>query len=372
MTSQPKIHKIVVPNDGPDDAEIMFVGEAPGKDEEAEGRPFVGRAGSVVNQFFADRLGLNRDRFFCANLCNNRPHKNDFKNVLGSDELKLGLERLRADIERVNPRVIIAAGAWPLFFLTGKTNDKGIAGTGIMNWRGSVLPNALVKDGPKVVASLHPAFLLRNWKWHPIAYDDWTKAQRHVSIEGLNYPQYELLVDPPDIEEHIRQATEAEFMSIDIENFADRTISCVGFAYDTSRALVITFQKEGWKEDVQRLLETPSKKILQFGAYDINFMFRFYGWRTRNYFFDTYVAAASLTPEFPRGLDFLTSIYTPFPYYKVERKEWKATQDLGKLWEYNGKDDIAELMIALEQMEELREKFNWKESITMTVPSRFE
>jgi uracil-DNA glycosylase family 4 len=350
----------------------MFVGEAPGKDEEAQGRPFVGRAGNVVNQFFADRLGLTRDRFFCANLCNNRPFKNDFKNVLGSDELQAGLERLRADIERVNPRVIVAAGAWPLFFLTGKTNDKGVAGTGIMNWRGSVLPNALVKGGPKVVASLHPAFLLRNWKWHPIAYDDWFKAQRHVSIEGLGYPEYELLVDPPNISELVQEAIESEWMSCDIENFTDRSISCVGFAYDVKKAIVITSLKEGWQENVQAMLDTPAGKIFQFGAYDINFMFRFYGWKTRNYRFDTYVAAASLTPEFPRGLDFLTSIYTPFPYYKVERKEWKTSQDLGLLWEYNGKDDIAELMIGLEQMIELRERFGWTSNTPMTVPSRFE
>jgi len=372
VTAALKIHNTYVPSDGPKHCDIMGVGEAPGKDEEREGRPFVGRSGSVLNSFFADRLGLSRDDFYVSNLSKYRPHKNDFKNLLSSPQLEEGLKELREEIAQVNPKVIVALGAWPLFFLTGKTNDKGEVGTGIMNWRGSLLPNALVEGGPKVLASLHPAFLLRNWKWHPIAYDDWYKVKAQAEFRELRYPQYELLVDPPDMDEIVKEMCQAEYLSVDIENWADRTISCVGFADRLDRALVVTSLQEGWQESVAKLLASPAKKIFQFGAYDINFMYRFYGWKTVNYYFDTYVAAATLMPEFPRGLDFLTSVYTSFPYYKVERKTWKKTQDLTMLWQYNGKDDIAELTIALVQMKELKEEFGWDGHRPLTVPSSYD
>ena len=79
-----------------------------------------------------------------------------------------------------------------------------------------------------------------------------------------------------------------------------------------------------------------------------------------NYTYDTYIGAANLMPEFPRGLDFLTSIYTWFPYYKQERKVWKEEGDLDILWNYNIKDIIATYQIAMAQMVELKELYGWE------------
>ncbi len=360
MTSAPKINSTYVPSDGPRTCNIMVVGEAPGKDEEMDGRPFVGRSGNILNSFFADRLGLTRDQFYVTNLCKYRPHKNDFKHCLETPQLEEGLKELREEIEQVKPKVIIAMGNWPLWFLTGKTNDKGERGKGIGNWRGSVLPNTFgAQGGPKVVASYHPAFLLRNWKWHPVCYHDWEVALEETAFPELRYPQYDLLVDPPDVEDIVREMSQAEFLECDIETFPDRTVACVGFCDRLDRTLVLTYKSAAWREYTEILLSSSAKKIFQYGAYDINFLWRFYKIRTTHYYFDTYVAAATLTPEFPRGLDFLTSIHTRMPYYKAERKEWKASMDLNILWGYNGKDNIAEFTIAMKQMKELEEDFGW-------------
>ena len=141
-----------VPAHGPRDAEIMIVGEAPGAEEEQYGKPFVGRAGQLLNEYLG-RVGIRRDmrpehdiyysEVFATNLSKYRPDQNRFANLLGSDELEKGIDELREEILDVDPAVIIACGGWPLWYLTGMCGwDRGKQkpGTGIKNNRGSVLP----------------------------------------------------------------------------------------------------------------------------------------------------------------------------------------------------------------------------------------
>lgn len=102
-------------------------------------------------------------------------------------------------------------------------------------------------------------------------------------------------------------------------------------------------------------------KILQFATYDIPFMSRFYQWKIGGYYdgvgWDTFVASASLLPDFPRGLDFLISIHTRFPYYKSDRKVWKIVGDMNILWKYNIKDTVGTHAVAMEQMGQMKELF---------------
>ena len=360
-----------VPSHGPRDAEIMIVGEAPGAEEEQYGKPFIGRAGQLLNEYLG-RAGIRRDmrpeqdvfysEVFATNLSKYRPDQNRFANLLGSDELEKGIDELREEILDVDPAVIIACGGWPLWYLTGMCGwDRGKQkpGTGIKNYRGSVLPCTLA-EGYKVVATLHPAFVIRAYGWAPVFTHDLERAVRHVNIEGLAYPEYEVLVDPPNLAELTEEMCNAEWLSFDIETFGPGIMSCFGVTDSIDRALVITFQNSGGFEYARRILESPAKKYGQYGTYDCNFLHHFYGWKVQNYAFDTYIAAAELMPEFPRGLDFLTSIYTDFPYYKEERKTWKETMDLSMLWEYNAKDVVATMVIANEQMKELEELYGWR------------
>ena len=371
MPILPKLSKIYVPSDGPDDASIMVVGEAPGKEEEETKKPFAEReygrmnAGTLINRYFRDRLGIPRSRIFYTNLCGYRPHKNDFKNCIDTEQLKEGLKQLRADILRVNPNIIIAAGAWPLYYLTGECGTDKIGrrtkpGTGILNWRGSVLPCSLV-PGKKVVPCLHPAYIIRSWGWHPIFLHDLKRAVKESAYPDIRGPVYESFIDPPSdiLQDLVYEMSDAEWLSVDIETFAKpiSSVSCIGFTDSENRGLCLTYKNKGWKDPARDLLASRSRKLFQYGTYDTNFLRRFPCLETNNWAFDTYIAAASLMPEFPRGLDFLTSIYTTFPYYKVDRKEWKQTGDMNKLWEYNIKDVIATFVIAKAQMKELTELF---------------
>lgn len=119
MTSSPRIHSVYVPSDGPKHADIMVVGEAPGKEEESQGRPFAPRegrgpmnAGDLINSYFLNRCGIDREEVYYSNLCKYRPHKNWFRHCLQTPQLEEGLKELVEEIEQVNPKVIIAAGAW--------------------------------------------------------------------------------------------------------------------------------------------------------------------------------------------------------------------------------------------------------------------
>ena len=376
MPTLPKINSRKIPSEGPDDAKIMLVGEAPGKEEEEQGRPFAPRehgrlnVGTLVNRYFSDRLGVPRSSIYFTNIGKYRPHGNKFENYLDTPQLEEGLAELKADIERIRPNVIIAAGAWPLYFLTGecgtdKAGRKTKPGTGILSWRGSVIPCSLV-PGMKVVAILHPAFVIRSWGWHPIFLEDLKRVVRESAYPEIRRPQYESFIDPPSdvLNELVGDMCKAEWLSVDIETFPNNTISCIGFSDRTDRGLCLTFRNLGWKDAAQDILSSPSRKIFQYGTFDTNFLRRFPRLETNNFAFDTYIAAASLTPEFPRGLDFLTSIYTDFPYYKTERKVWKQSGDMNILWEYNIKDVVATLTIALAQMKELTDLFGgpiWKE-----------
>lgn len=364
-----KLSTIRVRPDGPLDAKIMVVGEAPGKEEEMQGRPFAPReqgrmnAGNLINRYFQDRWGVPRSEIYYTNLGRYRPYKNDFKHYLGTEQLEEGLEELRTDIARIRPNVIVAAGNWPLYYLTGQCGTDKLGrrtkpGTGIMNWRGSIIPCTLV-EGVKVFCSLHPAYILRNWGWHPIFAEDLGKIKRESTYPEIRSPQYESFINPPSdvMDTLVSEMCHAEWLSIDIETFPTNTASCIGFSDRVDRALCITHEYAGWRDIAGTLLSSPARKIFQYGTFDTNFLKRFHRLETNNWAFDTYIAAASLMPEFPKRLDFLTSIHTDFPFYKVERKEWKQTGDMQKLWSYNIKDVIATLMIAHRQMEELTRIF---------------
>lgn len=349
------------------DRKIMVVGEAPGANEEQKLRPFIGDSGDLMIRYFG-RHRVFREELHLTNLCKYRPDKNKFEKVLGTQELEEGLEELRQEIIEYQPNVIVAMGNWPLYYLTGhcgSNKNKPVPGAGITNYRGSVLPNTLVPGGPKVLATYHPAFIVRptGFAMHPIFAMDLGRALEQAAFPEIRYPLYESHIDPDQgtLQLLMDEMVESRMVSIDIETFG-QTLACVGFTSSEKWGLCLTFENPVAWEVSEYLLQTQTPKMFQFGAFDINWLKYFYQWETRGYGegqgWDTYIASASLMPEFPRGLDFLTSIYTAFPYYKTERKDWKQTGDLKTLWEYNIKDIIATLMIGNAQAKELKEE--WK------------
>ena len=100
----------VVPGEGPEDAELLFIGEAPGWNEDQQGRPFVGAAGSFLDQLLAS-IGLKREEVYIANVIKCRPPQN--RDPL-PDEIQSCRKWLDRQLEIIQPRMIITLGRYSL------------------------------------------------------------------------------------------------------------------------------------------------------------------------------------------------------------------------------------------------------------------
>jgi len=358
------------------DFNILVVGEAPGNEETAVGEAFIGKSGQLQQRYF-ERLHKYRGvDIGYMNLCNYQPDNNDFEHCLGTSQLQEGLDEIHDVIRTKKPNVTVAFGNWPLFFLSGNCgtkNNRPNPGSGIMLYRGSRLAMHDKFGGGKLYAAFHPSFVLRTWSWNPVFFHDIQSAVEDSGFPDLRHPTYEEYIDPPADVLHtlVQEAQQSEWISIDIETFRGGKFSCVGFAFrkrDNSGGnpkdvgVCITFQRPDLWRFAKEIWECPTPKIFQYGTYDISFMRHFYQWKVGGYYngvgWDTYVASASIMPDFPRGLDFLASVYTRFAYYKEERKVWRQEGDMTTLWKYNIKDTVATLHIALKQMSEIKELFH--------------
>lgn len=134
-----------VPGEGPADASILIIAEGPGAEEDATGRPFVGRSGMLLRRTLSS-LGMN---VFIANVVKCRPPQNRKPTPAESETCK---PYLLEQIKIINPKVIILLGNTALEAILGET--------GITTLRGKIIE----KDGIKYIPTFHPAAVLRDMK----------------------------------------------------------------------------------------------------------------------------------------------------------------------------------------------------------------
>ena len=152
----------IVKGQGPKNARLMVVGEAPGAREESSGIPFSGPSGELVDKML-EVAGVKRTQVYVTNVVKVRPPGNKIKELSKiGQSIEKWLPELWREVKEVNPCCILALGNTALEALTGKT--------GIRNYRGSILTTKNL-DLPKVVPSIHPASLfdrgnesLNSWK----------------------------------------------------------------------------------------------------------------------------------------------------------------------------------------------------------------
>ncbi|MCX6895807.1 MAG: uracil-DNA glycosylase [Verrucomicrobia bacterium] len=145
--------KNVVLGVGSLDAELMFVGEAPGADEDAQGEPFVGAAGQKLTQIIT-AMNLSREQVYIANILKCRPDtpgQASGNRKPTSAEMATCIPYLHEQIDLIRPKVIVALGATAVEGLLGK-------GGGIMKLRG----HWQTYRGTPLMPTFHPAYLLRN------------------------------------------------------------------------------------------------------------------------------------------------------------------------------------------------------------------
>lgn len=136
----------MVAGEGPEEAELMLIGEAPGASEDREGRPFVGRAGRLLDEALA-QAGLQREAVYITNVVKARPPANRDPRP---EEVAHHEPWLAAELELVGPRLIVPLGRHALAHFRTGARITQVAGT------------LLEGDGPAVFPLLHPAAALRS------------------------------------------------------------------------------------------------------------------------------------------------------------------------------------------------------------------
>ncbi|MGA8041184.1 MAG: uracil-DNA glycosylase family protein [Terracidiphilus sp.] len=155
--------------DGSPEARLMFVGEGPGADEDAQGIPFVGRAGQLLNNMIA-AMGLKREEVYIANVVKCRPPGN---RTPEPDEANTCSPFLFRQIDVVRPQVLVALGATAATYLLGQRQP--LAGL-----RGRV--HAF--RGCQLIVTYHPAYLLRDPRQKKEAWADLQIAMRELGLKA--------------------------------------------------------------------------------------------------------------------------------------------------------------------------------------------
>lgn len=373
--------------EGPREAKVMILGEAPGKQEALTGRPFIGGSGEVLNRCL-ERAGLDRDNCFLTNLCHVQPPDNDFQWFMhkpNQHHYVHGVFQLMKDITEIKPNIVIALGNYPLRTLTEKV--------GITKWRGSLLWSDMFKV--KVIGTYHPAASLRVYPYKALIEFDLKRAAEEMSSPELIYPLRQLalpdcfqhrvgrewvIVDTtPDHEFLADDRLKSDWLSVDIECWqAEKggtwTVACVGFADNSDRALVLDWKDKSQRALATMLCESNVPKVLQNGSFDFTVL-KDNGVSLRNYVWDTmaghhvlYMESSSGSDELSnqqkkkrinplaKGLGFQTSIYTREPYYKDDGKLWKQSGDIRTFWRYNALDAAVTFEIRERQAEQITKR----------------
>lgn len=339
----------IVRPSGPVPADIILIGEAPGKDEDILGVPFVGASGRELKEMLTVS-GIDPASVRFTNVFNTRPENNDVNRFTGNrgsvpkdypfPALSTGhyvltehldcLTRLAEEIHTAHPRLIIAVGNTPCWALLQRT--------GISKLRGSVFACELLGcAGVPVLPTYHPSAVLRDWSLRTIAIHDFMKAKRFLD-EGFSPKHRRLLLEPTleevrDFFDQFIYPHPSRLLSVDIETTKE-TITCIGFSNDPGAAITVPFydpakpDRNYWataEEEVlawllcKAVLESDIPKLGQNFLYDLQYLYRA-GIRVRNLAHDTMIRHHALHPELEKGLGFLGTMYT-------DEQPWKLLRD---------------------------------------------
>ena len=147
--------------DGNINSKIMIIGEGPGANEDSEGKPFVGRAGKLLDKMLA-AIKLDRTKVYISNVVNYRPPANRKPTEI---EIERYLPYLKNHIEIINPKILVLLGSTALNTLIG--NEVVISKA-----RGKWIQKEIGIIKPWIIASFHPAFLMRQPEQKKLAWID--------------------------------------------------------------------------------------------------------------------------------------------------------------------------------------------------------
>jgi DNA polymerase len=152
-------------------AKLMFVGEGPGRDEDLQGEPFVGRAGQLLTDIITKGMGLKREDVYIANVVKCRPPENRNPEP---DEVAACEPFLKKQIDLIRPKIIVGLGKFAVqTLLQSKVPITKVRG----NWHSY--------HGIKLMPTFHPAYLLRNPADKKLVWEDIKKVIKELRDENL-------------------------------------------------------------------------------------------------------------------------------------------------------------------------------------------
>lgn len=159
--------------EGDPDARIFFIGEGPGENEDLSGRPFVGRAGDMLNKWIA-AMGLERERVYIANIVKCRPPDN---RVPAPDEVATCTPYLQRQLEIVRPAVIVTLGLPSAKYMLQVNSTMGRLRGNWHEWRGI-----------KLMPTYHPAYVLRSYT-NEVRAAVWNDLKKVMAAVALPAPK---------------------------------------------------------------------------------------------------------------------------------------------------------------------------------------
>jgi uracil-DNA glycosylase family 4 len=337
-------------------AKFIIVGAQPGSKDVRYRQPFTGPAGK---ELFDDlqAVGVMRSEVYLTNVIKDldRPleyyYQSGPKGVTLSPEGIAYIRALEQELSDVNPMaVLIPAGNVALYALTTRT--------GITKWRGSVVqstinPNFYCVPIVDPATTLPPKNVYLNK--YLIQFD--LKKAKDLYDSGCNPLKRDKYIRPmyhecvSFLESLMELGKQGHTIDFDIEIFNEE-MSCIGFAVSPTKAFCVPFvdargnyfseaEETHLMQLISQILEDGSiRKRGQNLVFDSHFLLKRYGIKVDNVD-DTMIAQHTIMSEFPKGLDFIASIWTDIPYYKDEGKKFfKAGGAFETLWTYNCTDAL--------------------------------
>ncbi len=368
--------------EGDSKAKVLVVAEAPSSVEMIKRRPLVGPTGQLFDTL-ASNAGLLRHKCQIVNVWPDQVYRD--KDVIRrggeilwtkhgfTDDGMAFAEQAARRIRASEANVIVCLGQIALALCTDISSKIG-------KWRGSILAGTGPAEGKKVIATYHPAASLHgNFLWRYTIQTDLKRVVEESAFPELRLPQRELILEPGlrQAVDFVHECRERGRFATDLE-VINHQVSCLSLCFDPKTAMTVPFtdetgqhywteaeELEFWRAYAEAMGDPTVDKVNQnLIGFDMPFLLQQNNIYTRGRLLDTMVAQHILYPEFPKGLDFLCSVYTREPYYKDEGKLWKKIGDAGAgdlqtFWRYCAKDSATALEIWRVLEKDLHEQGFW-------------
>lgn len=335
---------MIVPNEPPTSKlaySLALIGEAPGADEDQQGRPFCGASGRYMRSVLTS-VGINQSACLIGNICQHRPPENKIsKWGLSHANVQEGLSILKDELAKYNPNLVVLMGAYPTratgvnVKLVETDDDEGkesVSGFGITQFRGTLFVSNDISSpfyGYKCLSTIHPAAVLRKYRLDPLFKWDLARARKEATTRDLILPNrtYEVDLTCHEIVSRLDAIRPSDLVALDIEGGINQGVECISFATEPLRGFIVNHRDFGPNEQLQlframgRVVCDPNiPKVLQNSLYD-NFVLSWL-WKmpVRGVVHDTMLSGWERYPELSKSLGTQVSIKTKEPFYKFERK----------------------------------------------------